>query len=61
MTSIVYRIMPHLRGGWQVRRDGASRASVRAVTLSQAVHLGERLVHETRRSAFYSQAREFHL
>ena len=43
LTSIVYRITPHLRGGWQVRRDGASRASVRAVTLSQAVHLGERL------------------
>lgn len=43
MTSIVYRIMPHLRGGWQVRRDGASRASVRTVTLSQAVHVGERL------------------
>ena len=35
--------MPHLRGGWQVRRDGASRASVRTATLSQAVHVGERL------------------
>ena len=43
MTSIVYRVMPHLHGGWQVRRDGASRASVRTENLHQAVLLGERL------------------
>ena len=43
MVSIVYRIMPHLRGGWQVRRDGSSRAPVRVATLNQAMHLGEYL------------------
>jgi hypothetical protein len=43
MSSIVYRVMPHVCGGWQVRRDGANRASARTTTLNRAVHFGERL------------------
>jgi Uncharacterized protein conserved in bacteria (DUF2188) len=31
-----YDVMPHPRGGWQVRRDGATRASSRHATLAEA-------------------------
>lgn len=38
-----HRVMPHKDGGWQVKRDGDSRASHRAETKSEAEKLGREI------------------
>jgi hypothetical protein len=38
-----HRVMPHKDGGWQVKRDGDSRASHRAEIKSDAEKLGREI------------------
>ncbi len=43
MSRDTHRVMPHPDGGWQVRRDGAARASHRADTQADAIAIGREL------------------
>ena len=36
MARDTHRVMPHPKGGWQVKRDGGTRASRRTQTKSEA-------------------------
>lgn len=38
-----HRVMPHKDGGWQVKRDGADRASARAETKAEAEKIGREI------------------
>lgn len=40
MARDTHRVMPHKNGGWQVKRDGDSRASHRTETKSEAEKIG---------------------
>jgi len=39
MARDTHRVMPHKKGGWQVKRDGGKRASHRAETKAEAEKL----------------------
>ncbi len=39
MSRDTHRVMPHPDGGWQVRRDGAERASHRTDTQREAIDI----------------------
>ena len=39
MARDTHRVMPHEKGGWQVKRDGGKRASHRADTKAEAEKL----------------------
>ena len=38
-----HRVMPHPKGGWQVKRDGGKRASHRAETKAEAEALARKI------------------
>jgi len=43
MARDTHRVMPHPKGGWQVKRDGDQRASHRAETKAAAETLGRQI------------------
>lgn len=43
MARDTHRVMPHKNGGWQVKRDGAKRASHVADTKAEAEKLGREI------------------
>lgn len=43
MARDTHRVMPHPKGGWQVKRDGGQRASHRADTKAAAEELARRI------------------
>lgn len=43
MSRDTHRAMPHPDGGWQVKRDGAERASHRTNTQAEAINIGRQI------------------
>jgi hypothetical protein len=48
MSKRDYHVAPHPDGGWQVRREGADRASSRHDTQTQAAERGRDLARQER-------------
>lgn len=43
MPRDTHRVMPHPDGGWQVKRDGAERASDRTITQQGAIEIAREI------------------
>ena len=48
MNDSDYHVTPHPNGGWQVRREGAERASSRHDTQAEALDRGRELAKQAR-------------